>query len=304
MNILMVAAENDGIENCKVGGIADFIRDIPVLLSHNGFSVSVVTPSYGYLHEAGGSEKIAEIHFPFAGAEQIADLYRVRPKSAGGELASHYVIDHPAFKVEEGTHGKYEIYSHDAPDRPFSTDATKFACFNASIATAIEKQYFGPLDILHLHDWHATFLLILRRFDPCCEHLKSLSIVYTIHNLALQGVRPFNQDYSSLESWYPQLELNAELIRTLADPRWNDCLNPMAAGIRLADAIHTVRPTYVYGIPGSSSSTEYFGGKGLEADLKAAEEAGRLNGCKHLLERDGQCALPALLDLLKKQADS
>lgn len=306
MNILMVAAENDGIRNCKVGGIGDVIRDIPIALSHNGCSVSVITPSYGYLQEAPGSEQIAPVTFFFAGAEQIAMLYRVRPKNADSERATHYVIDHPAFKKRDEARGEFEIYSHDKPGRPFATDATKFACFTAAVSSAIQQKLFGPLDILHLHDWHAAFLLMLRQFDTNAEHLRGLRTVYTIHNLALQGARPFENDSSSLESWFPQLEQTPEMLKTLGDPRWTDCVNPMAAGIRLADAVHTVSPTYAREILEPSRPPQSFGGEGLEDDLQAAMSEGRLhgilNGCLYPAQQQKKLSATALFDLIKKQA--
>jgi starch synthase len=306
MNILMVAAENDGIAKCKVGGIGDVIRDIPVALSNNGCTVSVVTPSYGYLHETPGAEAVADIAFPFSGAEQIAVLYRVRPKNIDGERATHYVIDHPAFKKRDETRGEYEIYSHDAAGRPFATDATKFACFNAAVAAAIYDQHFGSLDVLHLHDWHAAFLLILRRFDTASSHLNRLRTVYTIHNLSLQGIRPFENDSSSLESWFPRLELTQELRDTLADPRWPDCFNPVATGIRLAGAVHTVSPTYAEEILAPSCPPGFFGGEGLEEDLQAAAAQGRLhgilNGCEYPGRQPDKMPISALLDLIKKEA--
>jgi starch synthase len=306
MKILMVTSENDAIANCKVGGIGDVIRDVPVALSNRGCSVSVVTPSYGYLHEAPGSEIAAEIIFTFAGAEQIAVLYRVRPKEAVGERATHYVIDHPVFKKYNEERGEHEIYSHDTPKRPFATDATKFACFNAAVSSAIRQGFFGKLNVLHLHDWHSAGLLALRTFDPDCAHLKSLRTVYTIHNLALQGVRPFTTDSSSLESWFPQLEQTPDLIQALRDPRWDDCYNPMAAGIRLADAVHTVSPTYAQEILEPSNPPQYFGGEGLEHDLRAANHEGRLhgilNGCEYTTDQAKKLSVSALLDLIKKEA--
>ena len=305
MNILMVTAENDGIAQCKVGGIGDVIRDIPIALSENGCTVSVVTPSYGMLHKAPGAEQIAEINFPFNSAEETGTLYRVRAKSASSERASHYVVDHPLFKSYDEAKGEYEIYSHDAPGRPFATDATKFARFNAALAVAIEKNLFGDLDVLHLHDWHAAFLLALREFDPACSHLKDLPTAYTIHNLALQGIRPFAGDKSSLKEWYPQLEQTPKLIEALGDPRWNNCFNPMATGIRLADAVHTVSPSYAEEILEPSHPPVTFGGEGLEHDLRWAKGEGRLygilNGCEYPAIKPKKLSTTALIKLLRKE---
>lgn len=306
MNILMVASENDGIANCKVGGIGDVIRDVPVALAQNGCQVSIVTPSYGYLHESPGSEQLAVLQYPFSGAEQFAVLYRVRPRLSAGEQATHYVIDHPAFKCEDEVRGEFEIYSNDAPNRPFATDAAKFACFCSAVAEAIRHQYFGPINTLHLHDWHSAFLLVLRQFDASCQHLKNLRAVYTIHNLALQGIRPFDNDVSSLDSWYPHLKQSESMRHTVGDPRWSDCFNPMATGIRLADAVHTVSPSYAQEILVPSRPPEYFGGEGLESDLQDAERQGRLhgilNGCEYPASAAEKPAFFALLQLIREEA--
>lgn len=306
MNILMVAAENDGIAECKVGGIGDVVRDIPLALSNNGCTVSVVTPSYGHLHETDGAEAVADISFPFSGAEQWAVLYRVRARTVSSERVTHFVIDHPAFKKQDEERGVFEIYSHDDARHPFATDATKFACFNAAVASAIKAKNFGPLDVLHLHDWHAAVLFVLRRFDKESEHLRTLRTVYTIHNLSLQGIRPFENDASSLESWFPRLEQTQELLDTLTDPRWPDCFNPMATGIRLSDAVHTVSPTYAEEILHPSRPSGFFGGEGLEEDLKQAKEQKRLhgilNGCEYPEPCPQKRSFHALLNLIRKDA--
>lgn len=305
MNILMITAENDAIANCKVGGIGDVIRDIPVALSNNECSVSVVTPSYGYLHETPGAELLVSIRFLFAGEATHADLYRVRPKSADGERSTHYVVDHPLFKHFDEQKGQYSIYSHDAPGRPFATDAAKFACFNVAVAELIKNAHFGALDVLHLHDWHAAFLLALQKFDPNYSALQQFRTAYTIHNLALQGIRPFEDDPSSLKEWYPQIELTSDQREALSDPRWPDCFNPMATGIRLADAVHTVSPSYAEEILEPSRPPQFFGGEGLENDLRQAKDQGRLfgilNGCEYPESKPEKLKPGALIDLIRNE---
>jgi len=137
--------------------------------------------------------------------------------------------------------------------------------------------------VLHLHDWHAAFLLILQHYDPDYAALRTLRSVYSIHNLAIQGIRPFADQESSLEHWYPDLVYDRN---RLVDPTWQDCVNPVAAAIRLADAVHTVSPSYAAEIllPGDAAS-ETHGGEGLDADLRAANSDQRLfgilNGCEY-----------------------
>jgi starch synthase len=302
----MVAAENDGIARCKVGGIGDVIRDIPAALADQGCKTSIVTPAYGFLHELGGSTRVASIRFVFAGRPDEAVLYRVRPRTATAERSTHYVIDHPAFLHYNAEKEQYDIYSNDPLGRPFATDATKFACFCTAVAAAVQENLFGPLDILHLHDWHAAFLLLLRKYDPDAAALKNLRTVYTIHNLALQGVRPLSGDRSSLESWYPNIHFGEEIPGELRDPRWIDCINPMAIGIRLADAVHAVSPTYAEEILRPSRPPQFFGGEGLDADLQRATAEGRLhgilNGCEYPSVLTEKTEAKELIALIKAEA--
>lgn len=305
MNILMVAAENDAVANCKVGGIGDVIRDIPAALNQQGCNISVVTPSYGFLHTDASAQQTGSVHFRFSGKVEYADIYRIRARKGAFEHAAHYVIDHPLFLHRNPEKDKYDIYSDDPPGRPFATDAIKFACFNAAVAAAVEEQLFGELNILHLHDWHAAFLLILRNFSPENKILRSLRTVYTIHNLALQGVRPLSGDPSSLENWYPHINFGAEIPADLKDPRWPDCINPMAIGIRMADAVHAVSPSYAQEILEPSRPPQFFGGEGLEADLRNAQAENRLhgilNGCEYPEAQAQKSGTAELINRLREE---
>lgn len=305
LNILMVSAENDGISRCKVGGIGDVIRDIPSALADQGCRTSIVTPSYGFLHELGGATRTASIRFTFAGHPDQAELYRIPPRTEAAGRSVHYVIDHPAFLHYNANREQYDIYSNDPLGRPFATDSTKFACFCAAVAEAVKNDLFGPLNILHLHDWHAAFLLLLIKYNPQFETLKRLRTVYTIHNLALQGIRPLSGDRSSLESWYPDIDFGSEIPGELRDPRWANCVNPMAIGIRLADAVHTVSPSYAHEILEPSRPPQFFGGEGLDRDLQHAMAQGRLhgilNGCEYPDVRTQKKNTRDLLSALKAE---
>ncbi|TQV80065.1 glycogen synthase [Exilibacterium tricleocarpae] len=288
LNILMVAAENGALAGGKVGGIGDVVREVPQELAQKGCEVTVVTPAYGAFHRLAGARRLAILKVDFRGVNQLVELYEVR-SAAGTPAVRHWVLEHSLF----GSGGAGVIYCDDLPETPFATDANKFALFAAAVAEMVEQGHCGKLDVLHLHDWHAALVLVLRQFDPGFEVLKGVRCVYTIHNLGLQGVRPFSGHPSSLHSWYPSLHYDRAL---LADPRWPDCLNPMAVGIRLADAVHAVSPTYAREIllPSEVGSRGYYGGEGLEQDLVRAHGEKRLhgilNGC------DYTAALPEPLE--------
>ncbi|WP_224483757.1 glycogen synthase [Robertkochia aurantiaca] len=273
-NFLFVSAENDGIPNCKAGGMGDVVRDVPRHIAARGDTVNVVTPSYGRLHQQG--KPVMELNFSYRGYDQQAVIYEVPGKKILPGIA-HYVIDHPDIKSGDIAH----IYYND-PVQPFFQDANAFSLFCIAVAEAVKQGVFGKPDVVHLHDWHTSLLLFLKKYHPSYAVLRNSRWVYSIHNLAIQGIRPFRDNASSLEAFYPEVVFNAE---ELVDPRYPDCINLMAVGIRHADAVHTVSPSYREDVQQASKPPHFIGGEGLEADLKKADKEGRLfgilNGCNY-----------------------
>jgi len=288
--IWLVAAENGALKGGKVGGIADVIRELPLALADRGHEVTVFTPAYGIFAKLPEARSLGKVQVSFGGAERSVEAWRIRQ---GDSPVDFTVFEHPLLTPG----GAGIIYYDDGAGAPYATDAARFAFFSAAMAAWIEQSDEQP-DVLHLHDWHMGLILALRECDPCLEKLRSLRVVFTIHNLAYQGIRPFRNHASSFESWFPGLQYERE---SLVDPRYPDCVNPMAVAIRLADKLNTVSPIYAREIllP-NNPATGFRGGEGLEQELgKAAAEhrlVGILNGCAYP-ERAGR--KPGWPDLLR-----
>lgn len=273
-HICMLAAENDVIPGAKVGGIGDVLRDIPKALALEGARVTVIIPAYNAFHTLPGSKFVDSATVSYAGQPEQVELYELYPDRDQG--VTYLVLHHE----ELGACGAGSVYCDDPSDRPFATDASKFSLFCAGALQCLVDGVIGDIDVLHLHDWHAGFAAILRAYDPAFTALKNVRCVYSIHNLALQGIRPLEDDQSSLNHWYPKLAYDA---KSIADPRWPNCVNPTVASIRLADIVHTVSPSYSLEIIQPNAPQRGFhGGEGLERDLQqcAARDAlvGIING--------------------------
>lgn len=300
MHILMVAAENGALNGAKVGGIGDVVRDIPMALADLGCRVSVVVPAYGFLHQRRKTETPTALLVNFGGAAQTAYGHLVQADRPH-EGVTHFVIDHPLFESFDEERNAHRIYVDDPPHQPFAADAAKFALFCLTVAQGLRQGLFPDVTHLHLHDWHAALMLFLRAFHPDYRSLRDLPTVYTIHNLGLQGIRPFQDHASSLHAWFPGIHYDRSAV---ADPRW-DAVNPMALGIRLADRVHTVSPTYAAEILRPSDVPHFYGGEGLENDLRKARDEGRLsgilNGCAYpqAAEQQPKPDFSALLTLLR-----
>jgi starch synthase len=116
-------------------------------------------------------------------------------------------------------------------------------------------------DIVHAHDWHAAMSCTYLRAHAS-EQVRS---VYTVHNLAYQGLFP-HEDSALLG-----------LSSTFMSPaglEYHGQLSFMKAGLQFADAITTVSPTY-----GREIATHEFG-CGLDGVIRSrgAAVSGILNG--------------------------
>ncbi len=274
----MLAAENDALPGGKVGGIGDVLRDIPPALAQCGHSVTVILPSYGLFHEQNGTKKLTLLSVKHEDIEASVAVYHLPAKNPSG--VNIVVLDHPLFSLC----GKGRIYCNDPSDAPFASDARKFSLFCRSAAALLVSRVIADADVIHLHDWHTALFALLCKYDPLHKKLGSIRLVYSVHNLAIQGIRPLKGPDSSLQSWYPDLTIDSE---TVSDPRWPHCVNPVATAIRLSDAIHTVSPSYAADIVCKSrvETDGFYGGEGLEQELLQARQQGRLfgilNGCDY-----------------------
>ena len=245
-----------------------------------------------------GASREATVSVTFRGSGHRVAAIRV---PGPDERVRHVAMEHKLFSPQ----GPGRVYCDDGPSRPFATDASKFALFSAACAAYIAGMEQRP-DVVHLHDWHSALYLLLREFDPEREALRSIRTVFTIHNLALQGIRPIAGDESSLASWFPALAYDRS---TAGDPRYTDCINPMAVAIRLSDRLNTVSPRYAAEILRPNNAAHGFhGGEGLQADLQQAKRQGRLfgilNGCVYPKRDRRRPGWRSLLETVAREVDA
>jgi starch synthase len=292
MNILMVAAENGALPGGKVGGMGDVLRDVPRALAALGHRVTVLTPAYGAFHEAPKVRSRGTLTVDFRrGREEVA--LHTLPAAGPQRRVQTFLVEHPLF----ATCGRGRIYCDDPPDEPFASDSAKFALFSAAAATGLRDGWFGEQHVVHLHDWHTATVAVLARLHPAFAALRRCHLVFSIHNLAMQGIRPLHGHPASLLAWFPELPVAPALI----DPRHGDCYNPMRAAVALCDRIHAVSPTYAEEICDPASTF----GEGLHVDLSAARSEHRLhgilNGCEYPAKMPRALSRTNFLQLARSQ---
>ncbi|MBT8082493.1 MAG: glycogen/starch synthase [Gammaproteobacteria bacterium] len=278
-----------------MGGVGDVMRDLPLAIARQGWQVTMATPSYGSLHLDGEASRLRAVDVAWRGSIETVEVWSVPGDNDG---VRNLAFDHPLFAAA----GAGRIYVSDEDARPFASDANRLALFCAAAAEWVRREERRP-DVVHLHDWHAALYLLFARFDPRYEALDAIPTVFTIHNLSYQGTRPLSGDESSLASWFPDLDVDLDAV---ADPVHEDCINPLAVAIRLADRISTVSATYADEIcRPSDAAAGFIGGEGLEQLLAGVRDEGRLvgilNGCEYDLPRTRRHGWARLLDMFAAQ---
>ena len=298
--VVMVASENDGLKGGKVGGVGDVVRDLPKALARLGWRVTVIIPSYGFLHKSNPGHLVGTIGFPFGGSSTEGEIWELTPKDPV-EGVSYLVFEHPEIRGNP-------IYCHDPPDQAFAQDATKYALF----CSAVGQYLLGRPRrfVLHLHDWHTGSMFLLRELHPAFSGLKNMKTVFTIHNAAIQGPRPIRGKRATVEQWFPELLRNLDWISRWKDHRYAEpVFTPMAAGIRFAARVNTVSPTYAEEIlKPSNHAAGFFGGEGLEPLLVEAKAQSRLfgilNGCEYPdPPRHAKVPVGDLFDLMRSEVE-
>ena len=253
LRVLFVTSE--AVPFAKTGGLADVAGALPKFLQALGCEINLVMPYYRMVRKSGAPveplDKTLEVTL---GDEKIvADLYR-------GRLTENV----PVYFIgcEEYFDREY-LYGTSKGD--YFDSAERFTFFSKASLALARLLDFSP-DIIHHHEWQtgliSAYLKTIPRKDP---FLSSTAAVFTIHNIAYQGV--FRKEKLALTGLPPEV-YSPEGIEF-----W-ERINFMKAGIVYADVINTVSRKYSEEI-----QTPEFG-YGLEGILKkrSRDLYGILNG--------------------------
>jgi starch synthase len=256
----------------KTGGLADVSAALPKALGALGVEMHLLMPGYPRAIDAAVQKSVAVALDDFMGAGPLR-LIAARMPETGLAL---WLIDCPALFRRPG--GLYQDeYGGNWPD-----NALRFAVLN-HVAARLSLGQLLPdwrADIVHANDWHAGLVPAILAGTPG----RRPATVFTMHNLAYQGVFP--------AAVYPQLGLPAGTFSADGVEFYGQ-VSFLKAGIRYSDRLTTVSPTYAREI----LTPEY--GFGLDGLLRhrAWDLVGILNGADYRIWDPGHDGnLPANFD--------
>ena len=260
----MVASE--ALPYAKSGGLADVLGGLPRALVQLGHHVDVVIPRY---RDIGAGAAVGRIRVALGGEAIDAGL----AADVRGGVRTLFV-DHPAYFDRDYLYG---TGGHDYPDNP-----ERFA-FLAQAALTWAFTNGERYDVVHAHDWQAGLVpVLLGRMARQQPLLDRIPVVFTIHNLAYQGI--FDA------SWLPRLGLGWDLMHIDAMEYWGR-ISYLKAGIVFSQVITTVSPRYAQEI---QQPEQGFGFDGI-LRARASDLVGILNGIDYDQwdpERDPNLPLP------------
>lgn len=258
LKILLVSAEVAPF--AKTGGLADVAGALPRALARLGHDVRVLMPWYRQVANAGTVAPVLKGGVQLEGSglpEEMPRVFSLRQGALPGTKIPIYFVDQPAYYDRERLYGD--------EDGDFRDNGDRFVFFARAALAAAKTLAFQP-DVIHLNDWHTGFLPVYLRTNFADDaFFKKTGTLFTIHNLAYQGLFPDWQFGRTGLDWGLY---NPEGLEFYGQ------MNTLKGAVLFSDKLNTVSPRYAEEI-----KTQDFG-CGLEGLLRgrSADLSGIING--------------------------
>lgn len=222
MKILMISSEV--LPFAKAGGLGDMVSALSAELARQGHDVRVVLPRY-YSIDPGRLRRLKDpLGIPMGGKEEWC---AVGTAALPGSEVQVYFIEHQALFGRDG------IYAGKA-GLEFEDNLRRFTLLSRGALQLAKLLKWKP-DVVHAHDWPAALAPVYLNSLERDGFFSECGSVFTIHNLAHQGVFPKDHIEHTMLGWEQFHGAGLE---------FHDRLNVLKAGLRNADILTTVSPTY------------------------------------------------------------
>lgn len=217
MEILHVSAECYPM--AKAGGLADVVGALPKYQNSLGHIAKVVTPMHRtrFLYE-NEWETVHKGAFMMGSYHLEYTIIKEKTNKLGFDL---YCVD------IYGLLDRERIYSYD-------DDTERYTSFQIAVVDWLSHWQHRP-DVVHVHDHHAALVPFMMQNCIAYRHLAALPTVLTIHNAQYQGWMGWDKQHylPAYDTWqWGKLD-------------WDKTINPLACGVKCANRVTTVSPSYM-----------------------------------------------------------
>lgn len=222
----IVHAASELFPYMKTGGLADAVGALTTALADNGHEVAVFLPGY----------RAALEHRDAAGAER---KLRLKIEMADQFLSGDVRVFSPRRNLRVYLVCREEFFDRRAPygngERDFEDNADRFIFFCKAVVETLRLEDLQA-DVVHSHDWQTALLpLLLRQAERRHDVTLALKTMFTIHNIAYQGVFPAIN--------FARTNLPDDLFN-IDGLEYYSQINLLKGGILFADRVTTVSPRY------------------------------------------------------------
>ena len=222
----IVHAASEMFPFVKTGGLADYTGSLTKALARFGHEVAVFIPGY----------RVVLDHPEMARAESRLKI-RIE---MGDEFLSGEVIRlqlarrHTLYVIRRDEYfDRRQPYGQGGRD--YDDNDRRFTFFAKAVVEVLRVVDFKA-DILHCHDWQTGLLPLLLRFQEGRQReTLALKTIFTIHNIAFQGVFPTRS--------FGYTGLPADVL-AIDGIEFYGQMSMMKGGILFADQVTTVSPNY------------------------------------------------------------
>ncbi len=252
----IVHAASELFPYVKTGGLADAVGSLAGTLASQGHEVSVFVPGYRAVFEhndAASAVRRLRLKVEMGDVFYTGEVWAFSPR----KNLTLYLICREEFFDRRGVYGTGE--------RDFEDNHLRFIFYTKAIVETLRLLDLRA-DVVHSHDWQAALLPVFLRYAERRHGLTlAMKTVFTIHNIAFQGIFPMRSFYRT--------NLPNDLLG-IDGLEYYGQISMLKGGILFADRVTTVSPRYAQEI-----QTPEFG-CGLEGVVatRADDLVGLLNG--------------------------
>jgi len=223
MNVIFAASEITPYGS--TGGLADVANALPTALQAHDINVARVMPFYTrFVEETGRPVKKTDIELMVSvGMHSLrAEVWQTETD----ETTTYFIRRDEFFD-------RSELYG--LPHRDYEDNFERFLFFQKAVIDLIDALDY-TVDIIHCNDWQTGLVPLLSRFGTRgMGRVADERTVFTIHNLAYQGLFPaskFSLTHLPLSTF------------TVGGLEFYNQMNFLKAGIIYSDSVTTVSRTY------------------------------------------------------------
>jgi starch synthase len=251
LDVVMITPEAHPF--AKTGGLAEVTAALPDALARLGHSVTIVMPRYRGIRVDDAGTIRQDLSVVFGSSEVGVTVYQ-RPVR---DNVSVVFLDVPELFDREGLYG--------SASGDYADNGVRFAFFSRAALEYVRARGVRP-SILHAHDWQAGLVPVYQKMHLSADLIVGgVPVVFTIHNLAFQGLFP--------PATLAQVGLGWEMLNVQAMEYWGQ-ISYLKGGINFSEKITTVSPGYAKEIVRPELG---FGFDGI-LSRRAADLVGILNG--------------------------